>query len=177
MLNALQFGEEYSDVELEYKPERFAWRISLYAKVIFMEECGLRLLHVSLIVSNIEKAALFYEGVLGLMPDKRPDLGFEGLFYKLGEGIQLHLLCVENPYQHCKQPTHGGRDRHIALAVSDIKLMQRRLEKVNIDYTLSQSGRAALFCHDEDGNVIELCETKEASAWEKRGSTLCCQTV
>ena len=101
---------------------------------------------------------------MGLLPDKRPNLGFEGLFYKLGGGVQLHLLCIENPYQHCKQPLHGGRDRHIALAVSDIKRIQRRLEQANIDYTLSKSGRAALFCHDEDGNVIELCEIKEVSA-------------
>ena len=124
----------------------------------------MHLLHVSLIVSNIEKATVFYEDILGLRRDERPDLGFDGVFYKLSHGQQLHLLCIENPYQECVQPAHGGRDRHVALAVPDITVIQSRLDDGGFGYTLSQSGRAALFCHDPDGNVIELCEVIEASA-------------
>jgi len=118
----------------------------------------LHLLHISIIVSDLSKATVFYEEVLGLERDTRPDLDFDGLFYKLGKGQQLHLMCTHNPYQACQRPEHGGRDRHIALAVSSLQEVCKMLEKVNISYTLSRSGRAALFCHDPDGNAIELCE-------------------
>jgi len=118
----------------------------------------LRLLHVGLIIADMAKASAFYEGILGLQPDVRPHLGFEGLFYDLGEGQQLHLMCIANPYTDCSQPKHGGRDRHVALAVKDLNVIRQRLDAYEVDYTMSKSGRAALFCHDADGNAIELCE-------------------
>jgi len=51
---------------------------------------------------------------------------------------------------------HGGRDRHIALAVSDMTRLIERLNKAGVDYTLSQSGRRALFCRDPDNNALEF---------------------
>jgi len=118
----------------------------------------LQLLHISFIISDLQKAIKFYEGMLGLERDNRPELGFDGLFYKLGNNQQLHLMCVQNPYQDYTQPKHGGRDRHIALAVNNLQQTCNKMNQANITYTLSRSGRAALFCRDPDGNVIELCE-------------------
>ncbi|PCI44291.1 MAG: glyoxalase [Proteobacteria bacterium] len=111
-----------------------------------------------MIISDLEKSAYFYENILGLKRDIRPDLDFSGLFYKLGRDQQLHLMCVQNPYQDCTKPKHGGRDRHIALAVNDLQQTCKKMTQENITYTLSRSGRAALFCHDPDGNAVELCE-------------------
>jgi len=118
----------------------------------------LHLLHISFIISNVQKSMLFYENILGLERDKRPDLDFEGLFYKLDNQQQLHLMCVQNPYQNCQRPNHGGRDMHIALAVESLQKTCEKMQQANIAYTLSRSGRAALFCRDPDGNTIELCE-------------------
>jgi len=118
----------------------------------------LRLLHVSMIISDLKKSSHFYEEILGLKRDKRPNLDFDGLFYKLGKHQQLHLMCVLNPYQDDTQPEHGGRDRHIALAVNNLQQTCDKMNQANITFTLSRSGRAALFCRDPDGNVIELCE-------------------
>ena len=48
--------------------------------------------HVSLPVSDIDKARSFYEGVLGLEEDKsRPAFDFDGAWYKLGDR-RLHLI-------------------------------------------------------------------------------------
>lgn len=118
----------------------------------------MRLLHVSMIISDLDKSARFYEDILGLKRDTRPYLGFGGLFYKLGKNQQLHLMCVQNPYQDCKKPEHGGRDFHIALGVRNIEAACKKMDQAGISYTLSRSGRAALFCHDPDGNAVELCE-------------------
>jgi len=119
---------------------------------------AMRLLHASLIISDLTVATQFYEEILGFQRDLRPDLGFIGVFYQLGGGQQLHLMQVDNPYQDCTRPAHGGRDHHLAFAVDDIQNLAEKLEKSGIDFTRSQSGRAALFCRDPDGNVLEFSQ-------------------
>jgi catechol 2,3-dioxygenase-like lactoylglutathione lyase family enzyme len=116
------------------------------------------LLHSSLLVENLPRARDFYEGVLGLVPvPSRPSMSFEGVWYDLGQQ-QIHLLCLPNPEQGLERPVHGGRDRHVALGVDSIAELAKRLDVANIFYTRSQSGRAALFCRDPDGNAIEFSE-------------------
>jgi len=118
----------------------------------------MRILHIAMIVSDIQQSADFYEGILGLRRDVRPDLGFSGIFYALDGGQQLHLMQIPNPYAACALPEHGGRDRHLAFGVDDIDEIAERLAQAGIGFTRSRSGRAAMFCRDPDGNVIELCE-------------------
>ncbi|HXH64348.1 MAG TPA: VOC family protein [Mariprofundaceae bacterium] len=118
----------------------------------------MRLHHVGLIVSDLEAAAAFYEDVLGLRRDARPDLGFPGIFYALDGGAQLHLMQIDDPYAGISRPAHGGRDRHLALAVSDLQAIREHLDAAGVTYTPSRSGRQALFCRDPDGNAIELSE-------------------
>jgi len=60
---------------------------------------------------------------------------------------------LTQPQQHTQ---HGGRDRHVALAVSDLAQLIERLNQAGVAYTLSSSGRRALFCRDPDGNALEL---------------------
>lgn len=119
----------------------------------------MRLLHIALIVADLERSAGFYEGALGLARDPRPDLGFEGIFYRLGAGQQIHLMRLHDPYRDSERPAHGGRDNHLALAVDDLKALRARLDAAGIPYTESRSGRAAIFCRDPDGHAIELCQT------------------
>lgn len=115
-------------------------------------------LHASLLVADLAGARAFYEGVLGLKPSaSRPDLGFDGAWYEIGPQ-QIHLLVVPNPDPVAGRPEHGGRDRHIALAVTSLAALRRKLDAAGIAYTLSRSGRPALFCRDPDGNAVELIE-------------------
>ena len=111
--------------------------------------------HVSLVVADTGKALVFYHNLLGLPMIPRPDLGFPGAWLQLG-GYQIHLLEVPNPDPTEGRPAHGGRDRHLALAVADLALLTARLESAGIPYTRSKSGRPAIFCRDPDGNGIEL---------------------
>lgn len=118
----------------------------------------LSLLHCSLLVEDLARARGFYEGVLGLTPSpNRPAMNFDGVWYELG-AQQIHLLCLPNPEKGLARPAHGGRDRHLALAVSSIAELARKLEAAGIAYTLSQSGRAALFIRDPDANALEFIE-------------------
>jgi glyoxylase I family protein len=117
------------------------------------------LLHCSMLVEDLARARAFYEGVLRLTPSaSRPAMSFDGVWYELGPQ-QIHLLCLPDPGKGVPRPEHGGRDRHVALGVSSIDDLARRLGAAGIAYTRSQSGRAALFCRDPDGNAIEFVET------------------
>ncbi|TCV90145.1 VOC family protein [Sulfurirhabdus autotrophica] len=117
-----------------------------------------KFLHSSLLVSDLNKAKGFYEDVLGLVPSQlRPEMRFDGVWYEIG-AQQIHLLVLPNPDKDAVRPEHGGNDRHIALGVMDIAVLQKMLEEASIPFTLSKSGRSALFCRDPDGNALEFVE-------------------
>ena len=114
------------------------------------------LLHASLLVADLARARAFYEGVLGLVPSPaRPDMSFPGVWYDIG-AAQIHLICQPNPDPVTGRPQHGGRDRHTALGVRDFASLRAKLDAHGLAYTLSQSGRQALFVRDPDGNTLEL---------------------
>ena len=117
------------------------------------------LFHAGFLVSDLDAARNFYETVLGLVRMPRPDLPYPGIWYALNDYQQLHLMQLPNPDQDAIRPPHGGRDRHIALGVTDIDGFIARLESAKVTYTRSRSGRPALFCRDPDGNTLELIET------------------
>ena len=115
--------------------------------------------HVSVLVKDTERALEFYQGVLGLeLDESRPKLSYAGAFLNLGDGRQIHLIELPSPDPIDGRPKHGGRDRHTALRVNDLDNLIDRLESAGIKYTLSSSGRRALFCRDPDANAIEMIE-------------------
>ncbi len=115
--------------------------------------------HASLIVADTTRSLAFYHDLLGLQVDgNRPDLGYPGAWLWVGR-LQLHLLQLPNPDPVQGRPAHGGRDRHLAFAVAKLDLLVDRLERAGMTYTLSRSGRRALFCRDPDGNALEFVES------------------
>jgi glyoxylase I family protein len=114
--------------------------------------------HVSLLVSDTRRALGFYQGILGLEVDQsRPVMDFPGAWLQVGDR-QIHLIEMPGRVRSATPAGHGGRDWHVALAVSDLEGLATVLSERGIDYTLSRSGRRALFCRDPDGNAIELVE-------------------
>lgn len=113
--------------------------------------------HATFLTSDLARARHFYERVLGLTPDhNRPDMGYDGVWYDIVPRQQLHLMSLPNPDAGVSRPVHGGRDRHIALGVDDLAKLAAALERAEVPYTLSRSGRAALFCRDPDQNALEF---------------------
>jgi len=117
----------------------------------------LSLNHASFIVEDVEKSLGLYRDILGLEQVERPDLGFPGAWLQLGIQ-QIHLLELDNPDPKEGRPVHGGRDRHIALNAMALAPIQEALDKAGIVYTMSVSGRRALFCRDFDANTVEIIE-------------------
>lgn len=117
------------------------------------------ILHVTLLTDDLARARAFYEGILGLKPDPaRPAMSFDGVWYDVASDQQIHLMVLPAVDAGLPRPAHGGRDRHVALRVSDIERLKMRLDEAGIAYTMSRSGRDALFCRDPDQNALEFIE-------------------
>jgi glyoxylase I family protein len=115
------------------------------------------ILHASFLTSDLARSRAFYEDVLGLRPNpNRPQMSYEGVWYDVAPNQQIHLLLLPSPETGLQRPAHGGHDRHVALEASDFERLIARLEQAGIVYTLSSSGRRALFCRDPDGNTLEF---------------------
>jgi catechol 2,3-dioxygenase-like lactoylglutathione lyase family enzyme len=137
--------------------------------------------HATFLTSDLARARAFYEGVLGLRPSPdRLQMTFEGIWYDVAPHQQIHLMQLPDPETGLQRPAHpqgvrrgcmglkpqqhtqhGGRDRHLALAVKDLSLLRARLDAAGIACTQSQSGRRALFCRDPDQNALEFIEVAE----------------
>eukprot|EP00613_Pedinella_sp_CCMP2098_P003914 CAMPEP_0171630060 /NCGR_PEP_ID=MMETSP0990-20121206/22635_1 /TAXON_ID=483369 /ORGANISM="non described non described, Strain CCMP2098" /LENGTH=137 /DNA_ID=CAMNT_0012199019 /DNA_START=139 /DNA_END=552 /DNA_ORIENTATION=+ len=120
--------------------------------------------HVGVLVADAPSSVEWYLKVLGfedeshLRPTKLP---YPGAFLRAGTQ-QLHLMQLPNPDPIEGRPAHGGRDRHAAFSVASLDPLVARLEasglKQGDGFTLSMSGRRALFCRDPDGNAFEFME-------------------
>jgi len=113
----------------------------------------IRGLHVALNVTDLDRAARFYGGLLGLELIDRP-LKFPGLWYAIGDW-QIHLI-VAPQVVNTIQDDRWGRNAHLAIAVDDLETLQTQLTEASISWQASASGRAAIFAPDPDGNLLEF---------------------
>ena len=119
-------------------------------------------LHAAVMVSDLDRAVKFYGGVLGLNRIDR-SLKYPGVWYQIGD-VQLHLIVdVDYRATHKIDLTESTRNPHIALGVRDLEVAKQQLLAANCVVKMSNSGRAALFTHDPDGNAIELTLVESAS--------------
>ena len=70
--------------------------------------------------ADTDRALRFYRDLLGLeSDDARPVLSFAGAWLKVG-ARGIHLLELPNPDPLDGRPVHGGRDRHLAMSVTEL---------------------------------------------------------
>jgi glyoxylase I family protein len=115
--------------------------------------------HVSVCVSDLERAKRFYGEVLGLREVYRPDLGFPGTWYAVGEAQELHLI-VHPPSKTRRGTTEiDGKDGHFAFRVGsyDETLARLRAHGVPLlERTNNVTPWDQIYITDPDGNVIEF---------------------
>lgn len=87
-------------------------------------------------------------------------LPYPGAFMGIAGQFQVHLMQLPSMDPTEGRPEHGGRDRHMAVTVNNIDVIRDRLVARQLPYTMSQSGRRALFCRDPDGNAYEFMEDR-----------------
>ncbi|MFH5181766.1 VOC family protein [Paenibacillus sp. TAB 01] len=113
--------------------------------------------HVSIAVRDLARAKAFYEQVLGLQEMERPPFDFQGAWYAVGTGQQLHLIVHEG--ETLRQGEIDTRDGHFAIRVASYKETKAWLEKTGVPFEARPHARAGfpqIYVLDPDRNVIEL---------------------
>ncbi|MED6125820.1 hypothetical protein PIB30_072260 [Stylosanthes scabra] len=118
--------------------------------------------HVGILCENLERSLDFYQNILGLeINEARPHdkLPYRGAWLWVGSEM-IHLMELPNPDPLTGRPAHGGRDRHTCIAIRDVLKLKAIFDKAGIPYTLSKSGRPAIFARDPDTNALEFTQVE-----------------
>jgi len=107
--------------------------------------------HVSINVTDVERAVTFYAEVLGLVPLPRPDFGFDGAWLAVDGGRQVHLIQADVP---------ADLGQHVAFEVDDIEVAVTSLREHGVDVhgpvPVGDTSARQAFLADPDGNRLEL---------------------
>jgi catechol 2,3-dioxygenase-like lactoylglutathione lyase family enzyme len=123
-----------------------------------------RLHHVSVCVTDIDRARRFYGEVLGLVEVARPHFGFGGAWYEFPDGTQLHLIVHERPLSLRGTTTIDVRDGHLALRVKSYEVTPAHLKAEGVEVVALRQNKtpwAQIYVTDPDGNIVELNAERE----------------
>ena len=115
-----------------------------------------RVHHISLNVSDAARDTKFYSEVLGFQAISRPDMGFKGAWFAMGDQ-QLHLLEVAG--------FEAPKGQHFAFGVADIQAVRAHLMAKGVQ--VSEPAALADVCwqcffKDPSGNLLELNQPLDA---------------
>lgn len=114
--------------------------------------------HVSLSVTDLQKAKHFYGTLLGFKELVRPPFDFPGAWYQIGDQ-QLHLIVHNSSKTLRNNHEINSKDGHFAIRVKDYSETLNYLKEIGlkiIEKPNSTSGFAQIFCMDPDHNLIEF---------------------
>lgn len=120
--------------------------------------------HVSLSVTDLQKAKHFYGTMLGFQELERPNFDFPGAWYQVGDQ-QLHLIVHSDSSTLRMDQEMNSRDGHFAIRVKDYYETLKQLKELGMKVSEkpnSKSGFAQIFCMDPDLNLIEFNVDQES---------------
>ena len=111
----------------------------------------IRMDHVQVNVTDLERARRFYGGVLELEEVPRPEsFDFAGAWYRIGD-VDLHLVV---------RPPEPESEDHVCLWVADVRqtaeALEARGQRVAWQNSYKIRGVDRFFVRDPDGNRIEV---------------------
>lgn len=122
--------------------------------------------HVSVPVTDVERAKAFYRDVLGLRELERPPFGFGGAWFAAGDG-QLHLIQHSDATFRGEKPV-DSRDTHFAVRVVSFRAALDGLRAHGYDEEAEDdlkrmrvrpdatAGFPQIHLLDPDRNVVEI---------------------
>jgi len=124
-----------------------------------------RIQHVGLVVSDLDRSRRFYAHALGLEEVPRPpNFAFDGAWFRFG-GTEIHLLSDAHATGGAGQPDPGagaerGMTHHLAFEVDDLDGACARLAENGVGLEGGPmprgDGYEQVFFRDPDGHVLEL---------------------
>jgi len=116
--------------------------------------------HVSITVTDVEKARDFYTRTLGFQEIDRPAFNFPGIWYSLGGELQLHIILNDELVRPAvERETIVARYPHFALWTDDCDATAAKLNALglpNRDVISGPTGLRQVFVKDPDGNMVEF---------------------
>lgn len=112
--------------------------------------------HMSVQITDLDRSRAFYEDILGFEQIERPDFGFPGVWYGIGD-MQVHLIGEIPGMPRATPPSSlSPAATHLAFQIDDYQatldaLTDKGIEAVGFGEEVGQ-----IFLADPDGNVIEL---------------------
>jgi glyoxylase I family protein len=131
-----------------------------------LDEVPASFTHVSIIVADVERSRQFYGDVLKMQEDNRPDFGFPGIWYNLGNGLQLHIIHnadLVRPKDEIESFT--PQYAHFALFTDQVDELYERFKdrQVNVNELYSSPTKMRqIFVKDPDGNMVEFIGPSKA---------------
>mmetsp|Transcript_17431 Transcript_17431/g.42309 ORF Transcript_17431/g.42309 Transcript_17431/m.42309 type:complete len:220 (+) Transcript_17431:242-901(+) len=117
--------------------------------------------HVTLLVSDAQKALSFYVDILGMRDESvNRHLSFPGAFLRCGRAA-IHLMELHNPDPKDGRAEPAGFDRHVGITVRNFDDLVERLRRHKVRFYVAEDtphGNRALFCRDADMNTFEFVE-------------------
>jgi catechol 2,3-dioxygenase-like lactoylglutathione lyase family enzyme len=116
--------------------------------------------HVSVTVTDVEKARDFYTRTLGLLEIPRPAFDFPGIWYSLGGDLQLHIILNDQLVRPAvEREKITARYPHFALWTDDGDATAERIAALGLpcrDVISGPTGLRQVFVKDPDGNMVEF---------------------
>lgn len=112
--------------------------------------------HLSLHVSDVARSKIFYGSILGLPLLERPHFSFDGAWYDMGNGLQLHLIAGKD-----YETKSSNRGNHFAFTTSNVDDMELFLRRHGVEIVANKlrvDGAKQLFVKDPDGYFVEFNE-------------------
>jgi len=123
--------------------------------------------HVSLPVSDLERARKFYAEIIGLTELERPPFPFPGAWFQIGDR-QLHLIGGDSKATFRIDKPVDSHDAHFAIRVRSFKQAVEHLRslgyapdavdpmRVSRENAAATAGFPQIFVLDPDRNVVEI---------------------
>lgn len=132
---------------------------------ILLNNSLLKINHIGVLVSSLDKARKFYGDILKLEEINRPNYSVAGIWYKLGE-TELHLMLCDNLSYPPVHPVYKTVQPHFAVSVNKdvftkfIDYLESKYIEFVEDFD-ELNGVSQVFVYDYDRNMIEINNSQQ----------------